>query len=68
MDQTASQIERHIEEQRQELRYHVSELQNRVRNVLDWRVQFQERPAVMLTLAFAGGLLLSRLLPGRSAI
>jgi len=67
MDETASQIERHIEEQRQQLGRNVAELEERVRSTFNWRVQFQERPGTIIGAAFAGGVLLSALFRRRSA-
>jgi hypothetical protein len=63
MDQTSDQIERHIQETRNELGDNFSELGEKVRTAVDWRAQFEERPGTMLALAFGGGILLSALLP-----
>lgn len=64
MGNHSDEIERHIEEQRNELGEHMSELQEKVKNAVDWRAQFEERPMAMMGLAFGGGVLLSALLPG----
>jgi len=44
------------------------EFERRITEVTDWRQQFQQRPLAMVGLAFGGGLLLSSLIGGRSAI
>jgi len=71
MDETSDQIERHIQETRNDLDDNLNELGDRVKKAVDWRAQFEERPGTMLSLAFAGGILLSVLLspsrPSRSA-
>jgi len=63
MVETADQIERHIQRTRDELSENVNELEIRVKTVLDWRTQVEERPGTMLALAFGGGVLLSALMP-----
>jgi hypothetical protein len=66
MDETSDQIERHIQETRNDLDDNLNELGDKVKNAVDWRAQFEERPGTMLGLAFAGGIILSALLsPGR---
>ena len=68
MGEKSDQIERHIQEQRSELGDNISELEQKVKSAVDWRAQFDERPGVMIGLAFAGGVLLSALLPSNSKI
>lgn len=63
MGDRTDEIERHIEEQRHALSENMSELQKKVKSVVDWRAQFAERPLAMMGLAFGGGALLSALLP-----
>lgn len=63
MGEKSDQIEQHIQEQRSELTEHISELQEKVKGAVDWRVQFNERPMTMIALAFGGGMLLSAILP-----
>jgi hypothetical protein len=53
-----------IQQQRQELGDNLQQLENKVRDTVDWRVQFSERPMAGLGIAFAGGFLLSMLMPG----
>ena len=55
MDETSDQIERHIQETRNDLDDNLNELGDRVKKAVDWRAQFEERPGTMLSLAFAGG-------------
>src|SRR4029453_10833715 len=61
MDETSDQIERHIEQTRNDLHDNFNELGEKVKKAVDWRVQFEERPGTMLGLAFAGGIILSAL-------
>jgi hypothetical protein len=63
--ETSDQIERHIQETRNDLSDNFNELEAKVRTAVDWRVQFEERPMTMIALAFGGGVLLSALLPSR---
>jgi hypothetical protein len=63
MGETSNQIERHIQDKRNDLSDNFSELGEKVRTAVDWRAQFEERPGTMMALAFGGGLLLSALLP-----
>jgi hypothetical protein len=53
------QIETHIHATLGRLGENLEELEDKVKSATDWRTQFERRPAVMLALAFAGGLLLS---------
>jgi hypothetical protein len=63
MGETSDQIERHIQETRNDLGDNLSELEEKVKTAVDWRAQFEERPGTMMALAFGGGVLLSALLP-----
>jgi hypothetical protein len=65
MDETSDQIERHIQETRNDLDDNLNELGDKVKKAVDWRAQFEERPGTMLGLAFAGGIILSALSSGR---
>jgi hypothetical protein len=65
MGDTSDQIERHIQETRNDLSDNFNELEEKVRTAVDWRAQFEERPMTMMALAFGGGILLSALLPSR---
>jgi hypothetical protein len=61
MDETSHQIERHIEQTRNDLHDNFNELGEKVKKAVDWRVQVEERPGTMLGLAFAGGMIFSAL-------
>lgn len=61
MGETASQIESHIEETRENLGENLQELEQRVRSATDWRRHFRKRPMVFLGLAFGGGLMLAKI-------
>lgn len=61
MGETASQIENHIEETREDLGSNLQELEARVRLAADWRRQFRKNPPLFLALAFGSGLLLSKI-------
>jgi hypothetical protein len=63
MGETSDQIERHIQETRNDLGDNFSELEDKVKTAVDWRAQFEQRPGTMLALAFGGGMVLSALLP-----
>lgn len=63
MGETSDQIERHIQETRNDLGDNFNELEIKVKTAVDWRAQFEERPGTMLALAFGGGIILSALLP-----
>jgi hypothetical protein len=66
MGETSYQIERHINEKRDDLGDNLDELEEKLRNAMDWRTQVQTRPGTMIALAFGGGVLLSAVLPGFS--
>ena len=63
MGETSDQIAQHIRETRHDLSENISELEDKVKTAVDWRAQFEERPGTMMAVAFAGGLLLSAILP-----
>jgi hypothetical protein len=62
MGEKAERIERHIEQQRSEVRDNMLELKQKVRRSVDWRAQVDERPLAMVGLAFGAGFLISALL------
>ncbi len=62
MGRAASQIENHIENERQELGSNLRELENKVKSVTDWHYQFKSRPLVFLGLAFGGGAVLASMI------
>jgi hypothetical protein len=63
MGETTDQIERHIQETRNDLSDNFGELEEKVKSAVDWRAQVAEHPGTMLAVAFGGGVLLSALLP-----
>jgi hypothetical protein len=63
MGETSNQIERHIQETRNNLGDNFSELNAKVKTAIDWRAQFDEHPMTMIAVAFGGGVLLSAMLP-----
>jgi hypothetical protein len=68
MGERTDEIERHINETRNELGENIDELQQKVKTTFDWRAQFQQRPWTLVGAAFGGGLLVSMLIPkGRSS-
>ena len=64
MDERPDQILEHIEAQRDRLGYNLNELESRVKETTDWRVQFEKRPMVMMGVAMGGGLLLGAIVGG----
>jgi hypothetical protein len=64
MGQAASEVRREIDEQRDELGENLQRLESKVKRTTDWRAQFDERPMMMIGVAFGGGLLLSSLAGG----
>ena len=65
MGQTASQIEAHIENTREDLGSNLQELERKVKSVTDWQEHFQNHPMTMLGVAFGGGILLATALGRR---
>jgi hypothetical protein len=63
MGETSGEIERHIQETRNDLGDNFNELEEKVKTAVDWRAQFEARPMTMMAMAFSGGILLSALLP-----
>lgn len=61
MGEAASQVRREIEERRDDLGENLQRLESKVKRTTDWRAQFDERPMMMMGVAFGGGLLLSSL-------
>jgi hypothetical protein len=62
MGEATDQIERHIYEKRHELDDNLHELQHKVKDAVDWRVQVNQRPWTMVGVAFGAGVLASLLL------
>jgi hypothetical protein len=61
MGQRAEQIEKEIEQERSELDRNLKELEHRVRDATDWKLQFQKHPGPLLGAAFAVGIGLAML-------
>jgi hypothetical protein len=62
MGEKTDEIERYIREQRRELGQNLNELQQKVKDTVDWRSQFEEHPVAMLGIAMGGGFLLSAIM------
>jgi len=60
--ETTRQIERHIEKTRDELGANVEELEQKVKQMGDWRHQFGQHPLTLLGVAFGGGVFLASML------
>ena len=67
MDETANQIEAHIDRTRDRLGSNLRELEEKVGAATDWREYFRERPHVFLGAAFIGGVVLASALKPSSA-
>jgi hypothetical protein len=66
MGEKSNQIERRIAAERGQLGQNLNELQSRVEEATDWRLQFQKRPMLMMGVALGGGLLLASVTGRRS--
>lgn len=63
MGERSDQITREIEHSRAELGSNLQELEHKVKDLTDWRLQFQKNPLTVLGLAFGGGILLASAMP-----
>jgi hypothetical protein len=63
MGERADQIEEQIHRTREDLRYNLNELEEKVKSAFDWRMQFEEHPFTMLSIALGGGMLVAALIP-----
>jgi len=63
MGQTADQIKQEIDQQRDMLGSNLQQLETKVKETVDWRTQFEQRPMAGIGLAFGAGFLLSVLMP-----
>jgi Protein of unknown function (DUF3618) len=59
MDQTADQIEAHIDRTRDRLGANLEELEARVESAIDWRQHLRAHPRVVVGAGFVGGILLA---------
>ncbi len=66
MGEKSNQVERQIVAERGQLGRNLDELQSRVEEATDWRLQFQKRPMLMMGVALGGGALLAAVTSGRS--
>jgi hypothetical protein len=66
MGEKSDQIERRINAERSQLGQNLNELQSRVEEATDWRLQFRKRPMLMMGVALGGGLLLASVTGRRS--
>lgn len=64
MGQTTNKIAAHIEETRADLGTNLHELEQKVKNVTDWKYQFQAHPMAFMGAALGGGILLAALAGG----
>jgi hypothetical protein len=67
MDDTANEIEAHIDSTRDRLGSNLRELEERVDAATDWRAHFRERPHLFLGAAVMGGVMLGNALRRRSS-
>jgi hypothetical protein len=67
MDETANQIEAHIDRTRERLGSNLRELESKVDAATDWREHFREHPHVFLGAALIGGMVLASALRSKSA-
>jgi hypothetical protein len=66
MGENSEQVERYIEERRNNLSNDISELERKAKEAVDWRAQVDQRPGTMMGIAFGAGILLSAILGGGS--
>jgi hypothetical protein len=62
MGETTDEIENYIEKKREDLESNLRELEHKVKSATDWRQQFQNHTGTMVVVAFAGGMLASRII------
>lgn len=67
MGERSDEIELQIREKRNELSENFNELEQKVKNAMDWREQFRQHPGTLIAVAFGGGALLAALLPSRGS-
>jgi len=67
MGETTDQIAAHIESTRADLGANLEALEGKVKSVTDWKQHFQKNPMTLIGLAFGGGVVLARMMRGRSS-
>lgn len=65
MGQTTGEIETDLAETRDSLKANLEELETRVKDAADWRLQFRRHPLPMVVGAMLSGMLLSALIGRR---
>ncbi len=65
MGESADEIKREIEQQRNSLGNKFSELEGKAKSLTDWRGYFEKSPMTMIGVAFGGGILLASMTGGR---
>ena len=68
MAQEQGRLKARIEEDQENLKNNFEEIENRVKDALDWRIWYRNNTGLALGGAVAGGLLLALLLPKSSSI
>src|SRR5690349_22624045 len=66
MGERTDQIENQIENNREDLRSNLQELETRVKTATNWRHYFAEHTGAMIAVAFGGGVLLAAMTRGGS--
>jgi len=61
MGETSGDIENDIDDSRHALQENLEELEQRLRNLTDWRTHFRRHPGPVLLAGLAGGMLLAAL-------
>jgi hypothetical protein len=64
MGESTSEVERTIVAERRRLGRNLEELEGRARDLADWRTHYRNNPALLLTVALAGGLVLGAITAG----
>lgn len=65
MGTSADQIEVEIKDERSRLGWDISELQHRLKDVVNWRGHFEKRPLAMIGGALAAGFLIASMVKSR---
>ena len=62
MGETSNEIKQQIDHKRDALGENLDQIQRKVKDAADWRIQVQKRPFTMIGVAFGGGLLLAQMI------